>query len=67
VEFLDAPVRDLFLVGDSPVRFAEQVLRFLESPETFNARLPALQSRIVGEYTWPRRADELLAHLRGCR
>lgn len=63
VEFLDAPLRDLFLVADSPSRFAEQVLRFLESPETFNARLPALQNRIVAEYTWSRRADELLAQL----
>jgi glycosyltransferase involved in cell wall biosynthesis len=67
VEFLDAPLRDLFLVGDSPTRFAEQVLRFLESPDTFNARLPALQSRIVAEYTWSRRADELLAQLQRSR
>lgn len=63
VEFLDPALRDLFLVGDSPARFAEQVLRFLESPETFNARLPALRSRIVAEYTWSHRADELLAQL----
>jgi hypothetical protein len=54
-------------VGDSPTRFAEQVLRFLESPEAFNARLPALQSRIVAEYTWSRRADELLAQLQRSR
>jgi glycosyltransferase involved in cell wall biosynthesis len=66
VEFLDASLRDLFLVAESPSRFAEQILRFLESPDTFNARLPGLRSRIVGEYTWARRADELLGHLRSC-
>ena len=66
VEFLDGPLRELLLVGDSPALFAEQVLRFLESPDTFDARLPALQSRIAAEYTWSRRADELLAHLQPC-
>lgn len=67
VEFLDAPLRELFLVADSPSRFAEQVLRFLASPETFDSRLPALQGRIVAEYTWSRRAEELLAQLQGSR
>jgi len=66
VEFLDPSLRDLFLVADSPALFAQQVLRFLESPDAFNARLPALRSRIVAEYTWARRADELLGHLRSC-
>jgi glycosyltransferase involved in cell wall biosynthesis len=63
VEFLDGNLRKLFLVAESRGRFADHVLRFLESPETFNARLPALQSRIVAEYIWSRRADELLAQL----
>lgn len=66
VEFLDAPLRELFLVADSPALFAEQVLRFLENPDPFNARLPALRSRILAEYTWARRADELLGHLQSC-
>jgi hypothetical protein len=63
VEFLDASLQASLLVADSPVAFAEQVLRFLQDPDSFNSRLSALRTRITVEYTWGRRAEELLAHL----
>jgi hypothetical protein len=63
VEFLDEAVREELLVADSPAAFAEAVLRFLRAPESFMGRLPALRSRILSEYTWGNRAEELLAHL----
>lgn len=61
VEFLDGPLRDLLLVADSPAAFAQQVLRFLQDPEPFAARLPTLQARITSDYTWSHRAEQLLA------
>jgi len=63
VEFLDASLQERLLVADSPAAFADHVLRFLQDPDSFNSRLPALRSRIAAEYTWRRRAEELLAHL----
>jgi hypothetical protein len=61
VEFLDPTLRDLLLVADTPEAFAECVLRFLSDPGPFNARLATLMGRIAVEYTWRRRAEELLA------
>jgi glycosyltransferase involved in cell wall biosynthesis len=63
VEFLDRTLRDLLLVADTPEAFAERVLRFLSDPGPFNARLGTLMDRIAVEYTWRRRAEELLAYL----
>jgi hypothetical protein len=63
VEFLEPALRDLLLVADTPATFAAHVLAFLERPEAFTGRLPELRSRVAEEYTWSRRADELIAHL----
>jgi glycosyltransferase involved in cell wall biosynthesis len=63
VEFLDPILREPLLIADSPAAFAEQVLRFLECPDQFNSRLPELRRKVITEYTWSRRADELLADL----
>jgi glycosyltransferase involved in cell wall biosynthesis len=63
-EFLAPTLRECLLIADSPFVFREQVLRFLDNPGPFNARLPALQSQISTEYTWSHRADQLLGHLR---
>jgi len=63
-EFLAPPLRECLLIADSPSVFREQVLRFLNNPGHFNARLPALQNQISTEYTWSHRADQLLGHLR---
>ena len=63
VEFLDSAVRELQLTADSPGAFAERVLEVLGNPGSYNANLAALRSRITAEYTWDRRAEELLAHL----
>lgn len=66
VEFLDPALREPLLIADSPAAFAAQVLRFLEHPDPFNSRLPALRGKVTTEYTWSRRADELLAYLVTC-
>lgn len=63
VEFLEPGLRDLLLVADTPAAFAAHVSGFLDRPEVFTRRLPELRSRVAEEYTWSRRAEELIAHL----
>ena len=63
VEFLEPRLRDLLLVADTPAAFAAHVLAFLDRPERFSRRLPELRNRVAEEYTWSRRAEELIAHL----
>ena len=67
VEFLDSVLSELLLVADSPSAFAEHVVRFLQDPKPFEARLPTLQARIGSEYTWGHRAEQLIAWLPACR
>ena len=63
VEFLEKAVREELLVADSATAFSRAVLRFLDDPQSFSGRLPSLQARVLKEYTWANRAEELLAHL----
>jgi glycosyltransferase involved in cell wall biosynthesis len=63
VEFLDNALRELLLVADAPGAFAGDVLRFLQDPEPFAARLRTLQARIASDYTWGHRAEQLIGWL----
>lgn len=60
VEFLDPGIRDRLLIGDSAATFADRVLEFLDRPAFYDARLPFLRARVNEEYSWGRRAEELL-------
>ena len=64
VEFLDPGIRDLLLIGDSAAAFADRVLEFLDRPAFYDARLPILAARVNEEYSWGRRAEELLVRIR---
>jgi glycosyltransferase involved in cell wall biosynthesis len=64
VEFLDPGIRDLLLIGDSAATFADRVLEFLDRPAFYDARVPLLRARVNEEYSWSRRAGELLDLIR---
>jgi glycosyltransferase involved in cell wall biosynthesis len=60
VEFFDAAFRDLLLVADSPQLMAGHVAAVLADPGRYSARLEGLRRRVHEEFTWERRADELV-------
>jgi glycosyltransferase involved in cell wall biosynthesis len=64
VEFLDPDTRRLIAVAGSPQEMAETIVQLLHNPATCTSRLSALYERIAREFTWSRRADELLAMTR---
>ena len=64
VEFLDPVIRDLLLIGDSAAAFADRVLEFLDRPAFYEARLPSLEARVNEQFSWGRRAEELLMRIR---
>jgi len=61
VEFLDPETRNLLLVADTPQQMADLILTALEQPARFH-NLSSQYSRIVrSQYSWDRRAEELMA------
>jgi glycosyltransferase involved in cell wall biosynthesis len=61
VEFLDPDTRRLIAVAGSPQEMAEMIVQLLRNPATCTSRLSALYDRIAREFTWSKRAVELLA------
>jgi protein-tyrosine-phosphatase/glycosyltransferase involved in cell wall biosynthesis len=64
VEFLDATFRDLLLVADSPRLMADHIAAVLEEPGRYAGRLESLQRQVYADFTWERRADELVRLVR---
>jgi glycosyltransferase involved in cell wall biosynthesis len=64
VEFFDAAFRDLLLVADSPQLMADHVAAVLEDPGRYAGRLESLQRQVYADFTWERRADELVRLVR---
>lgn len=60
VEFLDAEIRDLLLIADTPEEFAEHVLSYLDNPAEYEARFRAAKRIVERDFTWERRAEELI-------
>jgi glycosyltransferase involved in cell wall biosynthesis len=60
VEFLDPEIRRLLLLGDTPEALARHVLDYLANPGAFAERIAALQQIVHTQFTWKRRAAELL-------
>jgi glycosyltransferase involved in cell wall biosynthesis len=61
VEFLPESVRSQLLVAESPSDMARAVLAFLDDPARFEIALPGLVKIMADEFSWARRAGELLA------
>jgi len=64
VEFLDAGIRELIAVAESPDEMAETIIRLLRDPEACSSRLTALYDRISQTFTWSQRAVELVEIIR---
>jgi glycosyltransferase involved in cell wall biosynthesis len=60
VEFLDPHIREGLLIGDTPDALAAHILTYLENPVAFAERRDALQRIITTQFSWARRAVELL-------
>jgi len=66
VEFLEPPIRELFVVADSAEEMAESIVSLLRDPATCESRLSDLRDQISRTFTWSRRAQELSDIARGC-
>jgi len=64
VEFLDKDIRELIAVAQSPEQMAEMIVELLRNPTSCASRLSALYDRIALDFSWSRRADELLEIIR---
>jgi glycosyltransferase involved in cell wall biosynthesis len=64
VEFLDKETRELIAVAQSPEQMAEMIVELLRNPTGCASRLSALYDRIAHDFSWSRRADELLEIIR---
>lgn len=60
VEFLSPDLREHLLVSQSPEEMAKQILSYLDDPEKFESQLKTLQRIISNEFTWEKRACELV-------
>lgn len=61
VEFLGAGAREHVLVADSPAEMAEAVISYLDSPQSYEPRLAALQRLVREEFSWEGRMRELVS------
>jgi glycosyltransferase involved in cell wall biosynthesis len=60
VEFLDPAITRLLLVGDTPEELAGHITAYLANPGAFEEHRAALQQIVRTQFTWERRALELL-------
>jgi len=61
VEFLPESIKGQLLVAQSAEDMARAVVAFLHDPARFELTLPGLAKILTEEFSWARRADELLA------
>lgn len=60
VEFLEPSMRAQLLVGDTPEAMARHILDYVAHPDAYADRVAALQQIVRTQFTWARRAVELL-------
>jgi glycosyltransferase involved in cell wall biosynthesis len=60
VEFLPESLKRRLLVADGAPELAGAILRFLDQPKAFDVDMKYLADAFAEEFTWQRRADELL-------
>jgi glycosyltransferase involved in cell wall biosynthesis len=58
-EFLDKELRELVLVGNTPVELADAISKFLADPRSFEGRLNRLRELAVERFQWAGQADRL--------
>jgi glycosyltransferase involved in cell wall biosynthesis len=59
VEFLPEAFRGELLVSDDPAELAGRIVDFLRRPEEYRMKIEQLQDKIVKEFSWDYRAEEL--------
>lgn len=67
VEFLDPDTRGLISVAESPDQMSEIIVQLLRDPGASASRLSALYDHVVQNFTWSKRAEELLTIVRNSR
>jgi glycosyltransferase involved in cell wall biosynthesis len=61
VEFLDPTLKAYLLVADTPRSMADRILTYLDNPSAYEPALGVLRRRIAADFSWAKRAEELLA------
>ena len=59
-EFLSPNLQQHLLVSETPEEMAKQIISYLDDPEKFEPQLKTLQRIIGSEFTWEKRASELV-------
>jgi glycosyltransferase involved in cell wall biosynthesis len=60
VEFLDAELRHLLLIGNNPQEMAAHVLSVLDHPDIYEQRIAHFRLRMSVDFTWAARAADLV-------